>query len=137
MLYEDSPGYTKCVKIILCYLFGAKMVFSEVLNWTFYWSWQYFGYLKLQFGNIIFSKGEASLQLSRTSKTKPFTVPFFFKWNAPYFGSIEVGGYIVICVCKIFSKSTNNNFFVQSLFRPMVSTKSVHTDFVVYKKMAP
>ena len=50
-------------------------------------------------------KGGASLQLSWTTNPNPCALTlFFFKLNAPYFGSKEVWGYIWICMRQISLK---------------------------------
>ena len=41
-------------------------------------------------------------KLSWNSKTNPWALNSFLKENAPYFGEIEVWGYIWICMCRIF-----------------------------------
>ena len=56
-------------------------------------------------------QGGATLQLSLNSKTNLRALTWFFKENAPYFGSIEVEGYIMICMCQIFQKVALSTFF--------------------------
>ena len=54
---------------------------------------------------------------------------FIVQENAPYFGSIDVSGYISICMRQSSYKS-----FLPSTFWPLISTKSMETDFVFFLK---
>ena len=125
-----KPGSQSGTSVWLSFFFQWLLVNSLFLIFKFW-------YENINISNISCRGGWTGLGMAK-SGTFPtllflshFSPTVLCSTRFPYFCSIYVWGYVLICMHKHFKKSTFRYFFDQVLVRPIFSTKSMHTDFAL------